>query len=356
MGIYSINKIANFTAFPRQSMTIQEFTLWKDISSVKRRMIGLSFKNNIIHYAYGTGSFLTNVVKYNLDDGTYLKYNVYWETLWPDFFSEDNERYYFSTYQDATGPYVHIANKSNNIVKTYSVTYHTSIYKQGTVDSSNYAFFSRAHGDYSGKIAIYNKSTDTVSEVNIVTDHSDYIRNFFDQFNGIGILSFSNYYSNQTTSYIYQIDTNNLTASQWKVLNGNAGIGNNIRFGFGKLFIYNGANQMDVYDFNSKNLITSINTTGYYWTNNKKATFDTDTESKYIVLGQSNAPRIMLVDMKTLNVYYLDFSYIIPYTSYPYDSISYSYRKNTLLIFFDITSSENASDIKCWLISNMEVE
>lgn len=356
MGIYSINKIPIFSPISLPSMIVQEFTLWKDISSAKRRMIGLSFKNNIIHYSYGTGSFLTNVVKYNLDDNTYLKYSVYWEQAWLDGFSEDNAKYYFSTYQDATGSYVHIANKSDNTVKIYPVTYHTQMSKQGTVDNSNYAFFSRLHGDISGKIAIYNKLNDTVSEVNIVTDYSDSIRRFHDQFNGVGILSFSNYYSNQTTSYIYQIDTNNLTASQWKIISGNSGIGNLIRFGFGKIFIYNGPNQMDVYDFNSKNLIASINTTGYNWTDNKKATSDVDTESKYIVLGQDNVPRIMLVDMKTLNVHYLDFSSIIPYTSYPYDFISYSYRKNTLLIFLNITNTESSSDIKCWLIKNMGVE
>jgi hypothetical protein len=355
MGIYSINKIANFTAFPRQSMTIQEFTLWKDISSVKRKLIGLSFKSNIVHYAYGTGSFQTNVVKYNLDDNTYLKYSVAWDPMWDDWFTEDNINFYFSTYADATGTYFHIANKSNNTVSSYSAPRHNVIAKNATTDSSNYVFYSNLHNT-GNNISVYNKGTDSFSSVVVDPNYSDAIRIFQDQYNNIGIINYQNYYSNQTTSYIYQIDTNNLTTSQWKVLNGNAGIGNIIRFGFGKLFIYNGANQMDVYDFNSKNLITSINTTGYYWTNNKKATFDTDTESKYIVLGQSNAPRIMLVDMKTLNVYYLDFSSIIPYTSYPYDSISYSYRKNTLLIFFDITSSENASDIKCWLISNMGVE
>jgi hypothetical protein len=356
MGIYSINKVPIHLKFTSPPMIIQEFTLWKDITSVKRKMIGLSPKNNVIHYAYGTGSFTTNVVKYNLDDGTYLKYNVYWEPGWGDFFSEDNTKYYFSTYQDATGPYVHIADKITNSIKRYPVSYHTTMFKQGTVDNSNYAFFGRSHMDYSGKIAIYNKLTDTVTEVNIVTDYSERIRNFHDQFNNIGILSFLNYYANQTTSYIYQIDTINLTASRWGILNGNSGIGNNIRFGFGKLFVYNGANQMDVYDFNSKNLIISINTTGYYWTNNKKATFDNDVESKYIVLGKTSMPSLMFVDMKTLNVSYLDLSAQIPYTSYPFDSIVYSYRKNTLLIFLDITSSESSSDIKCWLIKNMGVE
>jgi hypothetical protein len=368
----NLNIIANFTDLP----PIIEYNLWKDINNCTRNLIGLSFKTNDLFYQYiDSNGGNTNLVKYNLDTNEHqvliTHRNDFMETY--NFgnannFTEDDNNYYFSK-RNKYSNVIYIYNKQSNSVITFTTSTYIQIddtdlfvFPTSTSDNLDYTFYSIFQSVYL-PIKAYKKSTNEFPTYPIGSGGQ--FSSFNDQFNNIGII---NHFPSElhTWGKVFYVDLNTFQyPTPWYSPFYIISYVNDLllNLAFGKLFVvgdtsYNPPKlNLYVFDFNTKQLITTLDISGYIPFHTRKVISDTDTVgSKYLLFGDTTKPRVMFVNMQTLEVIYKDFSNKIPYQNYSFDRISYSYVKNKLVIFLDKTNSADSEDIKCWFIPNMNIE
>jgi len=367
----NLNIIANFTNLP----PITEYTLWKDTNNCTRNLIGLSFKTNDLFYQYiDPINGITNLVKYNLDTNEHqilITHGNDFRGIYnfgrANNFAEDNNNYYFSK-RNSNLNVLYIYNKQSNSTITFTDGTYIQIadsdlfiFPTSTSDNLDYTFYSSSQSA-SHSIKAYKKSTNEFPTYPI-GGGSQFI-SFNDHFNNIGIAS---YFQSrlQTWGGAFYVDLNTFQRTEWYspfyIISHVGDLLLNLAFG--KLFIvgdtsYNPPRlNLYVFNFATKQLITTLDISGYIPFHTRKVISDTDTVgSKYLLFGDITKPRVMFVNMQTLEVIYKDYTNQIPYQNYSFDRISYSYVKNKLVIFLDKTNLADSENIKCWVIPNMNIE
>jgi len=347
------------------------YTLWKNINNCKRKLIGLSFKTNDLFYQYidPTSNQPNTLVKYNLDDNTYqiITSSIidFGEANW---FTEDDINYYFSNINPNAEPYINFTfnlafNKTTKIFSSQEVASvkNFKVFPIATLDDISTVYYSTTWVNPSTLESSLSKDSNALFFGQLDPNYSNNSISFQDRFNDLGIYVCSDI-DNIRYYRIYQVFLPNLIGSLWMDLAGSVSSNNGIyvKLAYGKLFMVvsqNSTDSIEVYDFNTKQLINSIDINGYTSFHNRKVISDTDTVgSKYLLFGDTTKPRVMFVNMQTLEVIYKDYTNQIPYQNYSFSRISYSYVKNNLIIFLDKTDSADSGDIKCWFIRNMNIE